>query len=176
MNRRAFGALMKSEIARCERHGYPLSFALLDIDHFKQVNDLRGHAGGDRVLSAMGTLLSSLLRRSDYAGRWGGEEFVVTYTSTDLAGARHAAERLRLAVEALVVNDEAGERIPITVSVGLATWHAGESIESLVDRADRAMYASKTTGRNRVSVCVPEGASSRSPPLISTSQPSVLPS
>jgi two-component system cell cycle response regulator len=176
MNRRAFGALMKSEIARCERHGYPLSFALLDIDHFKQVNDLRGHAGGDRVLSAMGTLLSSLLRRSDYAGRWGGEEFVVTYTSTDLAGARHAAERLRLAVEGLVVNDEAGERIPITVSVGLATWHAGESIESLVDRADRAMYASKTTGRNRVSVCAQEGASSRSPSLISTAQPSVLPS
>jgi diguanylate cyclase (GGDEF)-like protein len=172
MNRRAFASLMRGEIARCDRHGYPLTFALLDIDHFKKVNDLRGHAGGDRVLTAVGALLQSLLRRSDYAGRWGGEEFVITYTSTDVAGALQAAERLRKAVEDLVVNDEVGERIPVTVSVGLATWHAGESIESLVDRADRAMYASKTAGRNRVSVCAREDASSRAQ-LKLTGQPSV---
>jgi two-component system cell cycle response regulator len=175
MNRRAFGSLMKGEIARCDRYGYPLSFALLDIDHFKQVNDKRGHGGGDRVLSAVGGLLQSLLRRSDYAGRWGGEEFVITYTSTDLAGAQLAGERLRKAVEDLVVNDEGGERIPVTVSVGLATWHPGESVESLVDRADRAMYASKAAGRNRVSVCARQEALSRAP-LNSIGQPSVPPS
>ncbi len=175
MNRRAFGSLMKSEVARCERHGYALSFALLDIDHFKQVNDQRGHAGGDRVLAAMGTLLQSLLRRSDYAGRWGGEEFVVTYTSTDLEGAHVAAERLRMAVEALVVTDEVGEPIPITISVGLAMWRPGESIERLVDRADRAMYASKTAGRNRVSVGADESAPPRAS-LNSMAQPSVHPS
>jgi two-component system cell cycle response regulator len=158
MNRRAFGSLMQGEISRCARHGYPLSFALLDIDHFKKINDVRGHAGGDRALAAIGGLFRTHLRRSDYAGRWGGEEFVVTYTSTDRAGARDAGERLRQAVEELVVNDEGGERIPITVSIGLATLRPGETLERLVDRADRAMYASKTAGRNRVSVCAEEDA------------------
>jgi diguanylate cyclase (GGDEF)-like protein len=150
MNRRAFAALMHSELARCIRHGYPLSFALLDIDHFKQVNDTRGHGVGDRVIASMGDLLRNQLRRSDLAARWGGEEFVVAYTSTDMAGARIAAERLREAVEAHVIADDAGERVPVTASIGVATLNRGESFDSLVDRADRAMYASKTSGRNRV--------------------------
>jgi two-component system cell cycle response regulator len=154
LNRRAFSSVMNGELARCARHGYPLSLALLDVDHFKQVNDKRGHATGDAVLASIGELLRHHPRRSDMASRWGGEEFVVAYTSTSLAGAHLATERLRRAIEERVILDAAGDRVPVTASIGVASWHAGESLESLVDRADRAMYASKTAGRNRVSVCV----------------------
>ncbi len=150
MNRRAFASIMNGELARCARHGYPLSFALIDIDHFKQINDTRGHGAGDRVLASMGDLLREHLRRSDMAARWGGEEFVVAYTSTDSAGVRVAAERLRETIEHHAVADDAGLRIPITASIGIASLRLGESLDSLVDRADRAMYASKTAGRNRV--------------------------
>jgi two-component system cell cycle response regulator len=162
MNRRAFSAFMNGELSRCERHGYALSFALLDVDHFKQVNDRHGHGAGDRVLSSMGMLLRQRLRGSDTAGRWGGEEFVVAFTSTDLKGARIGAERLREAIEQLVVVNDVGERIPVTASIGLATRQQGERLESLVSRADRAMYSAKTSGRNQVSVAVEDASGGRS--------------
>ena len=152
MNRRAFVAAIGSEVARCERHGYPLSFVLLDIDLFKQINDERGHAAGDHVLSAIGLLLRTHLRASDLVARWGGEEFVAAFTSTDLAHARLGTERLRKAIERMVVVDEEGVPIPVTASVGLAALHAGESLEALTNRADKAMYAAKASGRNRVCV------------------------
>jgi two-component system cell cycle response regulator len=152
MNRRAFSAMLHIELSRCARHGYPLAFALFDVDHFKRVNDKYGHASGDRVLSALGKLLGHHLRGPDLSARWGGEEFVVAFTSTDADGARTAAERLRAAIEAVVVADDAGERIPVTASIGVASWSPGEALESLVSRADRAMYASKAAGRNRVTV------------------------
>ncbi len=154
MNRRAFALLMASELARSQRHGYSLCFALLDVDHFKQINDTHGHAAGDGVLASIGGLLRDLLRRSDVAARWGGEEFVVAYTSTDMAGALVAGERLREALQERVVLNDSGARIPFTASIGLASWQSGEPLEALVDRADRAMYASKTAGRNRVTMSV----------------------
>jgi len=150
MNRRAFSGAMRGEIARCRRYGHQLSLALFDVDHFKRINDSRGHAGGDRVLAAIGMLLTDIVRVSDYAARWGGEEFVVAYASTGTDGGLLAANRLRAAIEAMAVTDEAGERIPVTVSVGVAELRPTEDLEGLVDRADRAMYASKTGGRNRV--------------------------
>jgi diguanylate cyclase (GGDEF)-like protein len=153
MNRRAFAASMAGELARCERHHYPLSLSLLDIDHFKQINDSRGHPVGDRVIAEVGELLRTHLRLSDLAARWGGEEFVVAYTSTDFVGARIAAERLRQTVEGLEIYGDAGDRISVTVSMGLASLHPNEALSSLVDRADRAMYVSKNAGRNRVTVC-----------------------
>ncbi len=162
MNRRAFSSYMRGELTRCERHSYALSFALLDVDHFKQVNDKHGHAAGDRVLTAMGTLLVRQLRGSDMAARWGGEEFVIAFTSTDLAGAQNGAERLRQAIQELVIVDDGGTRIPVTASIGLAAWQSGEALESLVDRADRAMYASKTAGRNRVSISADSAPDARS--------------
>jgi two-component system, cell cycle response regulator len=153
LNRRAFGSAMTLEVARSERHGYPLSLALLDVDHFKQVNDRRGHASGDLVLAALGGLLrGGLLRRTDLAARWGGEEFVVAYLSTSQESARVAADRLREAVEGLAIEDAAGVPIPITASIGVAELHPGDTLEALVERADKAMYASKAAGRNRVSV------------------------
>ncbi len=152
MNRRAFANAMDFEIARTKRHGYPLSVALLDVDHFKQVNDKRGHAMGDHVLASLGQLLQRTARRTDIVARWGGEEFVLAYTSSDCDGALLGAERLREAIEELVIYDERGERIPITASIGIAQLREGEGLPSAVERADRAMYESKAAGRNRVSI------------------------
>jgi two-component system, cell cycle response regulator len=158
MNRRAFVAAMRVEVARSARYDYPLTFALLDIDHFKRINDGRGHAMGDRVLAALGKLMLHHVRTSDVCGRWGGEEFVVAFTGVGGGGARVAAERLREAIRDLVVADDAGERIPFTASIGLAHWRASETLEGLTARADRAMYASKASGRDRVTVCPEEDA------------------
>jgi two-component system, cell cycle response regulator len=152
MNRRAFSSAMMGELSRCERHGYPLALALLDVDHFKQVNDRHGHAAGDRVLLEMGKLLGLHLRASDLSARWGGEEFVVAFTSTGLDGARTGGERLRTALEEASIANDAGERIPVTASIGVAVWTPGEPLESLVGRADLAMYSAKSSGRNRVVV------------------------
>jgi two-component system cell cycle response regulator len=163
MNRRAFAASMARELSRCERHHYPLSLALLDIDHFKKINDSRGHPVGDRVIAQVGELLRTHLRLSDLAARWGGGEFVVAYTSTDFGGARIAAERLREAIERVELYSDAGDRIAVTVSMGLASLHSNEELSSLVDRADKAMYVSKNAGRNRVSVCSEDTAVGASP-------------
>ncbi len=153
MNRRSLGLAIDNEIARSRRHGYPLSLILMDVDHFKLINDRRGHLAGDQVLAGLGALLKSdVLRTTDLAGRWGGEEFVVAYPSTAAGGAVVAAERLRRAIEALIVRDEKGEAVPITVSIGVAEYRMGEKREELVDRADHAMYQSKTSGRNRVTL------------------------
>lgn len=149
-NRRAFTSSIATEIARSHRHGYPLSLVLLDIDHFKQINDSRGHAGGDAVLAALGQLLRGpVVRKTDLVARWGGEEFVVAYLSTALPGALVAAERLRVAIAELIVVDETGAPIPLTASLGLAELRKGESLEGLLARADAAMYAAKAAGRNR---------------------------
>ena len=160
-NRRAFTAAMRQEILRCARHGYPLSIAVLDVDHFKHINDRRGHASGDAVLAELGGLLrSAVLRRTDLAARWGGEEFVVAYLSTPEDGALLAAERLRKAVEDLSIRDGIGHAIPVTVSIGVASLLPGESLEGIIARADQAMYAAKSGGRNRVMPHEPEPAES----------------
>jgi two-component system cell cycle response regulator len=104
------------------------------------------------VLAAVGRVLKQTMRISDLAARWGGEEFVVALTSTDLEGGRIAAERTRVCIEALHVTDPTGARIPLTASVGLASRLPEETVEQLMDRADHAMYAAKAAGRNRVGV------------------------
>jgi two-component system cell cycle response regulator len=148
-NRRAFIELTKIEVARCQRYDLPLSLILLDIDHFKAINDGQGHAGGDQVLSSLGSLLTRQLRTPDLGARWGGEEFVIALPNTDGPGGQVLAERLRVAIERLAVVYE-GTPIPISASLGVAAFQPGETLESLVDRADRAMYAAKAGGRNRV--------------------------
>jgi two-component system, cell cycle response regulator len=150
-NRRSFLEQARVEVARASRYGSPLSFLLFDVDHFKVINDTHGHAGGDCVLAALGRLLGTVLRTPDIPARWGGEEFVIALPNTGLEGARVAAERVRHAVEELVV-ESAGKQIPVTVSVGGATFRQGESLDSLTDRADRAMYSAKVAGRNRVAI------------------------
>lgn len=152
MNRRAFQQLIEGELSRCERYDYSLSLILLDLDDFKLVNDRRGHGAGDLVLTKIGATLRDALRKSDCGVRWGGEEFVLALPSTDLAGACSVAERLRGEIEHLEVFDAAGERLPVTASIGVASRRPGESFELLVGRADHAMYAAKSAGRNRVVV------------------------
>ncbi len=150
MNRRAFREHLELEIGRARRHSTPLACILFDIDHFKNVNDQRGHASGDTVLSTMGELLRRVGRQTDVNCRWGGEEFVVGLHHCDLAGAYIAAERLRVEVQQCRIADAHGEPIPITASFGVAEFKSDDTIDTLVDRADRAMYEAKTSGRNRV--------------------------
>ena len=129
-----------------------MSLLLLDVDHFKLINDERGHAMGDQVLAALGRLLAHHARKTDIVGRWGGEEFVVVLSGAPESGARIAAERIRSAVERMSVLDNKKQRVPVTVSIGIACLEVNDNAEVLIDRADHAMYQAKASGRNRVVV------------------------
>jgi two-component system cell cycle response regulator len=152
LNRRAFVEAVERERARSDRHAFPLSLLLLDVDHFKRINDVHGHAAGDAVLQGVARVLESVARRSDFVGRWGGEEFVVALPQTSEAGARVAAERLRRALAAAIHKGPAPECQPLQVtgSIGIASSEAPWSIDALVGAADEAMYSAKSRGRNRV--------------------------
>lgn len=145
-NRRAFLDRLQEELARCARYGEPLAVALVDVDHFKRVNDAFGHTVGDAVLSQVADVLRHSVRTTDLVARFGGEEFVVLLPSTDTEGAHVLAERLRQAIEA-----EPWDGATVTVSVGVAVTTAGtEHPDEFVAAADVAMYAAKQAGRNRV--------------------------
>jgi len=150
MNRRAFLRALDVEIERATRLDTPLAIMLLDVDHFKAINDNRGHASGDSVLSALGRLIGREARKVDLVARWGGEEFVVALVGADGETAQIAAERFRAAVERMEVADATGQQIPVTASLGVAILDSNEHSDSIIDRADRAMYAAKTAGRNCV--------------------------
>jgi two-component system, cell cycle response regulator len=152
LNRRAFIEAVERERARSDRHAFPLSLLLLDVDHFKRINDVHGHAAGDAVLQGVARVLESVARRSDFVGRWGGEEFVVALPQTGEAGARVAAERLRRALSAAIHKGPAPEcQLPqVTGSIGIASSEAPWSVDALVGAADEAMYSAKSRGRNRV--------------------------
>ncbi|HEY2407846.1 MAG TPA: GGDEF domain-containing response regulator [Polyangiaceae bacterium] len=150
LNRRAFGEWASREVLRAGRYRDSFSIIMLDIDHFKQINDRRGHAAGDAVLSGLGRLLPRAIRSCDVAARWGGEEFVVALPSTPLSGALLVAERVRSELEASQIHDGSGDRVPVTASFGVAEIRPEEALDHLIDRADRAMYGAKSGGRNRV--------------------------
>ncbi len=152
MNRRAFVDAMLRERSRADRHLYPISILLLDVDHFKKVNDTRGHAAGDVVLKGVAEVLMRIARKSDLVARWGGEEFVIALTQTGETGARIAAERVRRAIAESVHTLADGESISVTASVGLASAQPLWTVDDLVTRADEAMYSAKSRGRNRVEV------------------------
>jgi diguanylate cyclase (GGDEF)-like protein/PAS domain S-box-containing protein len=151
--RRHFIAASEREIAACRRGGGELSLLVLDVDHFKKVNDEHGHAAGDRVLVQLGATARSVLRQADLAGRIGGEEFGVLLPQTGIKGAHEIAERLRAAVAATPASADGGVPVPFTVSIGVASLEPrDESLAALMDRADQAMYLAKREGRNRVCV------------------------
>jgi two-component system cell cycle response regulator len=150
MNRRAFLEAMSREQSRAERHALPISLLMLDVDHFKQVNDTKGHDGGDAVLRGIAQVLVKIARKSDYVARWGGEEFVVALTQTAEAGGRIAAERVRRAIADTVYNLPRGGTLHVTASVGLASASAAFDLDEVLGRADKALYAAKHRGRNRV--------------------------
>jgi diguanylate cyclase (GGDEF)-like protein len=147
-NRRAFRSTLVSELKRSERTQRPVCLLMLDLDHFKRVNDTFGHGAGDVVLATMGELLSSSMHRSgiDVAARVGGEEFAVILPETDEEGGTFAAERVRNEVMSRAAE------ILTTVSVGVAASHGGDEPDALLRAADRALYTAKALGRNCVSV------------------------
>lgn len=151
INRRHMQQLMEQEHRRCVRSGQVFCLAVIDIDHFKPVNDRHGHAGGDEVLRAVAQETARHLRISDVLARWGGEEFVLMMPDARAVLARTGAERLRERIEALRVAVR-GEEIGVTLSIGLAEHHAGESVAQTLERADQALYEAKAQGRNRVVV------------------------
>ena len=147
-HRRWYG---ESRLKELVEHGEVVAVAMVDIDHFKRVNDEHGHAVGDQVLTAVGQALVGGLRGNDLVCRWGGEEFLVILPSTPPTGALLVAERLRAAVAAL-----SGLPLTVTVSIGLAACVQDDTHFDLVARADEALYAAKRRGRNRVEVADPE--------------------
>jgi diguanylate cyclase (GGDEF)-like protein len=150
-NRRAFFAMAGRELAKARRYSQPLSFLMLDIDHFKMVNDRHGHDSGDAVLRMVADVVRSQVRNeADYPARLGGEEFGVLMPSTGLPEAALTAERLRAAVEAAAC-EVRGASLKVTVSLGVASSADGaEGLDALMRAADEALYRAKFTGRNRV--------------------------
>lgn len=148
-NRRHLIDTLERERSRAMRVGSPLSLCLVDIDHFKNVNDTYGHAAGDVVLAHFAMLASIGLRANDVFGRYGGEEFLLMLPDTDVKGAAAAAERIRARVEESAC-PAAAASCRVTVTIGVAGLAAGENVESLIARADKGLYAGKEAGRNRV--------------------------
>ncbi|MEW5774851.1 MAG: diguanylate cyclase [Thermodesulfobacteriota bacterium] len=156
-NRRSFMQRVEEECVRSRRYGHPLSFLMLDIDHFKAINDAHGHDAGDEVLKALVSLCRGALRTSDEVGRLGGEEFGALLVNTDLSAAEATAERLRGAFEAAEVATVSGP-VRFTASIGLTGFLGGDDLgENLYKRADTALYRAKEAGRNRVRVLVGPG-------------------
>ncbi|MFH1157573.1 MAG: sensor domain-containing diguanylate cyclase [Pseudomonadota bacterium] len=151
-NRREFTALADHEGVRSNRYNRPLSILMLDLDHFKRLNDTYGHAAGDKALQRFTTLCCNTLRTVDVFGRWGGEEFVALLPETDAKGAAVIAERLRKIVSQSVLIHNS-QRIVVTVSIGIAQYRSGETtIDAPLGRADAAVYDAKKAGRDRISV------------------------
>lgn len=153
-NRRYFDERLEHEWQRCRREKAPLSLLMIDIDHFKNINDVHGHLMGDKCLIHLaGTLQKIVKRPSDFVVRYGGEEFTITLPNTGQVGAGHVAEQARLAVEAQCLASN-GKAIRLTVSVGVATVVPGEDpqILDLIKAADQALYLAKARGRNQVSM------------------------
>lgn len=152
-NRRHFNELAQAELARCRRLDKPMSLLMIDIDHFKLVNDRHGHDVGDLALAQLADSCRHALRGIDLPARLGGEEFVALLTETALPDALDVAERLRQHIEALAIEPPQGPPLRLTVSIGVAELApADASHEDLMRRADRALYAAKREGRNRVVV------------------------
>jgi diguanylate cyclase (GGDEF)-like protein len=150
-NRRAFMIQAEKDLAAAERSQLPLAFLMLDIDHFKQINDKYGHATGDAVLVRIAEVLSSHLRKQDTLGRYGGEEFCALLPGTDAQGAMALAEKLRLEVAMTRVELEESS-LGLTLSIGGSIWKhddPGKDCRELLDEADRALYQAKSGGRNR---------------------------
>jgi diguanylate cyclase (GGDEF)-like protein len=150
-NRRAFMPLLDQEAARHACSGMSFSLVMIDIDHFKSVNDTHGHRTGDRVICKLAEICSQVAQQSETVARLGGEEFAILLPKTDLVTATSFAERLRMLIEELTMTSEEGVEFRITVSMGVAGYCGeGASVERLMSAADRGLYHAKYSGRNRV--------------------------
>jgi diguanylate cyclase (GGDEF)-like protein len=151
LNRRQMQLLLEQEAQRCLRSGHSFCVALVDIDHFKQINDSHGHGAGDAVLREFAVAAQQAIRGADVLARWGGEEFVLLLTDTRMPPAQAGAERLRERIAALVVV-YAGKALNLTISAGLTESRPHEGLEQTLERADKLLYRAKAGGRNRVEV------------------------
>lgn len=145
-------SLLAHAMERGRREGQPVGFVMLDLDHFKRVNDQHGHVVGDQVLKAVAACTRARLRGSDVLGRLGGEEFGLVLPATGVNGAKHLAEQVRLAVEALELQGDGGRPLRVTLSAGVAEAARDDTPETLMHLADKALYQAKQKGRNRVVV------------------------
>ena len=150
-NRNAYNQRVKDEIARYKRYGTPLTMTIWDIDYFKKINDTFGHKSGDKVLALTANQLQQSTRDTDFIARFGGEEFVMLLPNTDVTLARILVEDLRQLVASTGFNAN-GKAVPITVSCGLTQFLADDTEDSFFERADKALYEAKNTGRNRCCV------------------------
>jgi two-component system cell cycle response regulator len=151
-NRRAILSKLHDLINLANRYKEDLSLSMLDIDHFKRVNDHYGHLTGDEVLEKIATIICRNIRETDIVGRYGGEEFIIVLPKTDLSSSWVVAERLRTIIEKVEMKDSDGNVFTITISQGLAGWERDEDAHSLISRADEALYKAKEKGRNRVQI------------------------
>ncbi|WP_462160014.1 GGDEF domain-containing protein [Pseudoalteromonas sp. GB56] len=151
-NRRSFMERAQQELEQARRNKLPIHLLMIDIDHFKSVNDQAGHAIGDKVLVAMAQVLRYSVRKTDFVCRLGGEEFAALLPNTDAAGALHVAESIRQAVEAESVVGYTDIYGAVTTSVGVTAAQDNEDIDDVISRADVALYESKASGRNRVTL------------------------
>ncbi len=154
LNRRIMVDLVETELKLVERHGHPMTVALVDLDHFKSINDRFGHQAGDAVLIGFANLAQTQLRQVDKVARWGGEEFLIMLPQVKANEAFTALERLRLSMGSQTFSGHPG--LNATFSVGLAQARPGESLEHLIERADQALYEAKHGGRNRSHVAEDE--------------------
>ena len=156
-NRRAFMRRLEDEVSRVQRYGYPLALVLLDIDHFKNINDEHGHTTGDAMLRVYADKVLAMFRHHDMVARYGGEEFAVLLPNTDMRGVLHAFAKIRKRVEDTTCTiNGAFIKIP-TFSAGLAEYRTGETPSHLIERADSALYRAKRLGRNRIEAQPKEG-------------------
>lgn len=156
-NRSSFRNVLDREVELSHRHGAPLSLIMLDVDRFKSINDNHGHVVGDLALKAIAECLLSCIRDSDIVFRYGGEEFCIALSNTNLAGARKLAERVRRSLEILVVRTS-GARLHVTASFGVAVLEEHDNAEHLVEKADHSLYRAKALGRNRIATFEESGA------------------
>lgn len=148
-NRTALEQVMSHELSLAQRHNTPCSMMIIDIDHFKQVNDTYGHDAGDQVLKAVAQQLQDCIRGSDMLFRFGGEEFCVILSNTDMQGAVHLADRTRQAVSDMTCQCD-DQMIKVTISIGISMASSGDCKADLFARADKALYFAKDSGRNQV--------------------------
>ncbi len=150
-NRSALDASLERETSLAHRHDTPLTVMMLDLDHFKKINDIHGHMTGDRVLKTFVETLNRCVRNSDQVFRYGGEEFTLLLRNTNLEGAKPLAERIRREVEGMeVIRD--GATVKATVSMGVTQLENDDGVRELMERADKALYQSKANGRNKVTI------------------------
>jgi len=165
-NRRYLEDILQRELHRAQRHGTPVSIIMIDIDHFKYINDTYGHDGGDEALAEIGLLLQKYYRKSDVACRFGGEEFILVLPEMSLKIAVQRAEIIRTSVQSLRLTLRGQEMKGLTISLGVATYpQHGTSMQTLISAADKALYRAKNLGRNRVEVAQKDPSTSTIPSL-----------